>query len=334
MDVYCEKMVFSYISHLQNSTIITGSIHLEVPPLKTHFEMKPVAPFRLDLTAWTLRRRPENIVDIWKDERYSRVLLIRDRPVLVEVAQTGPADSPVLAVTASCPPALKEPVAAALKWILSTQVDLTPFYRLADRHPEIKSLAERFRGVKPPRFSSLFEALVNGIACQQLSLAVGITLLNRLAIHYGPALGERRALPRPADLAEVKESALLKLGFSRSKSRSLIGVSTQIARKVFNPDELFHLEDPTEIHDRLDALPGVGPWTAQYAMLRGMGALSVFPGKDVGARRNISRFIRSGHPVSDEEISRLMKKWHPFAGMIYFHLLLSSLAERGWIGQV
>ena len=58
---------------------------------------------------------------------------------------------------------------------------------MAAPDPLLGPLAERMRGLKPPRFPTVFEALVNGIACQQLSLAVGIHLLNRLTADRGRA---------------------------------------------------------------------------------------------------------------------------------------------------
>ena len=57
------------------------------------FSLDPTPPFRLDLTAWALRRRPQNEVDFWDGETYRRVLVIRRKPVLVGVTQTGGVDS-------------------------------------------------------------------------------------------------------------------------------------------------------------------------------------------------------------------------------------------------
>ena len=56
---------------------------------------------------------------------------------------------------------------------------------MAAQDPLLGPLADRMQGLKPPRFPTVFEALVNGIACQQLSLSVGIHLLNRLTTDYG-----------------------------------------------------------------------------------------------------------------------------------------------------
>jgi DNA-3-methyladenine glycosylase II len=70
---------------------------------------------------------------------------------------------------------------SAVDTLLGTRVDLRDWYRIAEDDPRLEPLAVRFRGMKPPRFLTVFEALVNAFACQQLSLVVGIEL-NRLAV--------------------------------------------------------------------------------------------------------------------------------------------------------
>jgi hypothetical protein len=141
------------------------------------FSVNPAPPFRLDLTVWAIRRRPQNAVDHWDGETHRRVLAIRGKPVLTTVAQLGDVNAPRLDVTASCayiPTVARSAVTAALDRLLGLHVDLKPFYQLAAEHSPLHELASRFRGLKPPRFPTVWEGLVNGIACQQFSLTVGI----------------------------------------------------------------------------------------------------------------------------------------------------------------
>jgi hypothetical protein len=141
------------------------------------FSVNPAPPFRLDLTVWAIRRRPQNAVDHWDGETYRGVLAIRGKPVLTTVAQLGDVNAPRLDVTASCayiPTVARSAVTAALDRLLGLHVDLKPFYQLAAEHSPLHELASRFRGLKPPRFPTVWEGLVNGIACQQFSLTVGI----------------------------------------------------------------------------------------------------------------------------------------------------------------
>jgi DNA-3-methyladenine glycosylase II len=145
-------------------------------------------PFRLDLTVWALRRRSQNAVDLWSDATYSRVLAVGDQPVLVSVTQ----HETTLDVTVSgetLSPLVKRAAIIAIERLLGIKVDLSDFYKFASSQPRLKELAQPFRGLKPPRFASVFEGVVNGITCQQLSLTVGIIFLNRLAERCGLSFG-------------------------------------------------------------------------------------------------------------------------------------------------
>lgn len=73
------------------------------------------------------------------------------------------------------------------------------------------------RGFRPPRFLTLFEALVNGIGCQQLSLTVGIILLNRLVERYGYKLGDRYAFPEANDLSSLERRICCRLVTAKTK---------------------------------------------------------------------------------------------------------------------
>ena len=255
------------------------------------FFLEPLPPFRLDLTAWTLRRRPDNAIDRWDGATYRRVLTSAGGPVEVAVVQTGPPETPRLRVTVHGAPLgsdLKQAVTAALERLLGLRIDLAEFYRLASRDAELGSLAERFRGMKPPRFPSVFEGVVNSIACQQVTLTLGIRLLNRLAENYGPVVageeGPTHAFPRPEDLALLAPEALRELGFSRQKGRAMIELARISAEEHEALEGLEALPDEEAVA-RLCQLRGVGRWSAEYVLLRRLGRTHIFPGDDVARAR-------------------------------------------------
>ena len=152
-------------------------------------DLEPVPPFRLDLTVWVLRRRPDNLVDRWGGAIYRRVLVADDgEPFEIAVMQSGMSDAPRLQVSIHCEKAnepIKRQVVSALERLLGINLRLDGFYRLAERDGRLKPVADQFRGLKPPRLHSSFEALINAIACQQLTLTMGIRLLNSLVEAYG-----------------------------------------------------------------------------------------------------------------------------------------------------
>jgi len=137
------------------------------------FVLSPRAPYRLDLTAWALRRRSRNRIDRWGGT-YRRALIVDGRPVSVEVEQRGE-DQPELAVsvlTAGHYTAEDmDSIERQVRRLLGIDVDLQAFYDLADTDFRLADLKDRFLGVRPPRFPTLFESMVNAIANQQLSLS-------------------------------------------------------------------------------------------------------------------------------------------------------------------
>ncbi len=191
--------------------VAAGDTHMN----SLSFRLRPVAPFRLDLTVWALRRRARNIVDRWDGSTYRRVFMVNGKPIEAAVVQSGPSHRPFLTVSVAGQPdfEVRKVLTELIIRVLGVRTNLEPFYELALGDRRLALLVEQFRGLKPPRFPSVFEALVNAIACQQLSLTVGVELLNRIAMHCGPtssAAGvEQHAFPRAEDLVHLRPQANL-----------------------------------------------------------------------------------------------------------------------------
>ncbi len=299
------------------------------------YTIHPTPPFRLDLTAWILRRRPDNLVDRWDGGVYRRVLLVNDNPVEVTVNQDGTLEIPSLQVLvsgANISPDIEPQITAYLERLLGFNIDLDNFYQFTEGHPDLNHLAVKFRGSKPPRFSTFFETLVNAISCQQLSLDVGIKLLNRLAQNYAPAYethnGLFYAFPRPKDIINADVEALRQIGFSYQKGRYLVNLARLIVDQQINLDEIDLLPDEAAVA-QLRQIKGVGRWTAEYFLLRGLGRTHLFPGDDVGARNHLQRWLGIPERLDYNRVHQALGDWGEYGGLVYFHLLLKSLAEKG-----
>lgn len=298
-------------------------------------EIRPLPPFRLDLTVWALRRRGRNLIDRWEDGRYRRALHVGDRAITVEVEQLGAPDEPRLSVSNLTGGRLSKQQWASVELqlvrMLGTDVDLGDFYDLADADERMGPLEARLRGVKPPRFPTLFEALVNAIANQQISLEVGIELLNRITDRFGCRPADSHGLaafPDPETMLGASVPDLRSMGFSNRKAEYILTSARSVATGDIDEVRLESL-DRDAATEALVALRGIGRWSAEYVLLRGLGNLEVFPADDVGARNKLQEFFALASPPSRDEILALMEPWHPFGGMVYFHMLLSGLAARG-----
>ncbi len=306
---------------------------------RSTFELKPASPFRLDLTVWTLRRRPHNIVDRWDGTTYRRVLSFPDGPVEVTVTQTSPHETARLEVAVvgkTIGAATKTAVTSALERLLGLSIDLTEFYQSAAQQRQLGPLAMRFRGMKPPRFATVFEGVINAMACQQMTLTLGIRLLNQLAVACGNSFGEGdealHAFPGPMELAPMSPAGLRQFGFSRQKGRAMTELARSVAEGHLDLEGLADLPDDEAVK-RLCELRGVGRWTAEYVLLRGLGRTHIFPGDDVGARNNLQRWLRLAEPLDYEGVRRVNSRCSGFAGLVYFHLLLDRLAEAGHLSE-
>ncbi len=301
------------------------------------FRLKPVAPFRLDFTVWALRRRPHNIVDRFDGQSYRRVLVLGGKSAEIAVGQVAPRDAPEIEVSAAGPGAshqARPAIEAAVKRILGLEINLEAFYAMAGKDRALGPMAERLYGMKPVRFPCNFEAVANAVSCQQVSLTAGLHLVNRMARAYGRRCAANRAervyaFADPRKIARATADDLRALGFSRSKARYLIGLAGS-ASDAGAPDfRAIETLDDGAAASALRRLTGVGRWTAEYVMLRGFGRFNVFPGDDVGGRNRLCEWLGIRRTLDYDGVRGVVEQWNPWGGLVYFHLLVSALAERG-----
>ncbi|MYD35870.1 MAG: DNA-3-methyladenine glycosylase 2 family protein [Dehalococcoidia bacterium] len=302
------------------------------------FDITPLAPYRLDLTAWALKRREDNMWDRWDSDTgtYRRLIVHGGIPIDVSVSQTGPINSPLLRVTATVDSdsanitngAIREEVEPILRLLLGTDVDLSRFHRMASIDATLSRLATTLTGLKPPRYSTLFEALTNAITCQQITLTAGLRILGRLAAVCGARMEDAVSFPLPGNVAQLSAQDLIDLGYSRQKARAMVELSALAVQGELEHSIINGLNDDEAV-ERLRQLYGVGRWSAEYALLRGDGRLSIFPGDDVGVRKHLEQWLKLDHRLNYDGVSHILETWQPFGGMIYLHLLTASLVDSG-----
>jgi DNA-3-methyladenine glycosylase II len=297
--------------------------------------LRPRPPFRLDFTVWALRRRSRNLIDRWDGATYRRVIVVGARPTELAVHQAGSAAAPRVIVMAAPPLRTLEErrhVRSVVDRLLGLRIDLTGWYRTAAGDARLRPLVDRFLGMKPPRFPTMFEAVVNAFACQQLSLEVGLELLNRLATisstRFGTLRDARYAFPSAHDVARLPPETYHAIGFSGQKVRALMDLAHAVTRRQLALESVDG-EDDAVVRQRLLELRGVGRWTAEYVLLRGLGRLSVFPGDDVGAQKRLAQWLGRSRPLDYAGVAKAVERWQPYAGLVYFHLLLDGLSRTG-----
>jgi len=300
------------------------------------FQIEAVPPFRLDYTVWCLRRRPENRMDVWEGNHYRKIVVLKGIPHLITAEQKG-LEEPALNITVRSRQMAEDAEDAIRRLytnLLGLEMDLSGFYRVAEQNSTVNRIVQRFLGLKPPRFLSLFESIANGIACQQISLSACIQILSRMTEALGmkdERLSELHAFPRPADFHGQIPESLKVIGFSHQKSTTIINLARSIHEGTLDLGITTSMADD-EAEGYLRRIKGVGPWTARYVLLRGMGRLHVFPSGDVGAHNALMKLFSVGSDSPDvSRINRILASLHPYGGLLYFHLLVENLAQKGFL---
>jgi DNA-3-methyladenine glycosylase II len=282
-------------------------------------------PYRLDLTAVVLRRLSTNVVDVFDGTAYRRLLGDPQAPTLLSVEQIAP---DALAVRLDGPGADTFDPAALARRTLGADVDLSAFYAGAARVPWLDRIAVAARGVKPPRYPSLWETVCNAVVYQQVSIHAAGAILRRVIERYAVPVetnGVRLfAFPQPRTLLDADPAEMRALGLSVNKINALKAIGAAIESRELEESALEPLSTP-ELIAALVAHKGIGPWTGAVVALRGFGRLDVFPMNDSGAEAGLRKL--SGDP--NVRVEPIIAALSPQQGMLYYHLLLGRLHTTG-----
>jgi DNA-3-methyladenine glycosylase II len=304
------------------------------------FAIPTAPPFSLEATVRVLQRRPMNRVNRWEDGRYLRVLLTAEGLRLVAVENRGTVDAPDLrglVFGGPVSPQTQEQLGVTVQRLLGPAVDVAPFYRMARRDPRLRAAVASLRGLKPPRFPTLFETIANVIPFQQVSLAAGDAVVGRLVERFGERLrlGDQvyDAFPRPERVAAADVAALRDVGLSRAKAATLHDVARRILAGELSEARLEALPSAAAM-DVLLALPGIGPWSAGLILLRGLRRMEIFPDGDVGAAKNLGQLLGAADAARDGERRALLAQMGDMCGYLYFYALGWRLMHEGLITPV
>ncbi|WP_137975040.1 DNA-3-methyladenine glycosylase [Pseudomonas sp. F(2018)] len=188
-------------------------------------------------------------------------------------------------------------------------------------HPLLGGLIAANRGLRVPQSASPFEALSWAISGQQISLPVAISLRRKLVQLAGRAHScGLICYPDAAAVAALDEDTLGRSGFSRAKSQCLLLLAREIVEGRLPLEDW--LEDaPAElIGERLLALKGIGPWTVDYALLRGFARLDGSLHGDAAVRRQLQRLLGAEDKLSQPFVRDWLLPFAPWRALVAAHL--------------
>lgn len=286
-------------------------------------------PFDLDATidSWIfpdIQPAPEHKIK----NQLARCFSVNGKSVAVRVTQERKGPRPVLTVEWSATwKGEEEALIQRVGFLLGWDVDTTAVLSTIRADPTLAQLAEPLKGLRPYTQPSLFEALVKAILQQQVSYRFAYQLIRDLVVAYGPRcqLGEQELwdFPKVERLMSLSEVELRahRVGY---KAKYILALTQLIASGELDLEGLAK-EETTTVLQSLDALPGVGPWTAALAALSGLRRLEVFPFDDLVVRNLISKLYLNGVRAKREDVETVAKRWGDQAPMVLYFLMAAQV---------
>jgi DNA-3-methyladenine glycosylase II len=164
----------------------------------------------------------------------------------------------------------------------------------------------------------LYGALLFQIAGQQLSVAATRRILGRVEALFGGHL------PSAAELLAVDADRLREAGFSWRKVGTLRDLAERLTDGRLDADVLSSLSDD-ELLTELTAIPGIGPWTVQGALLIALQREDVVLPGDLALRKAIQAVYQLGHLPSQQEVLAIAEKWRPYRSLATSYLFSAAL---------
>lgn len=302
-------------------------------PIELELPARP--PFAFDLALRYLRSSPSTIAERVDEALYERAIWLGGQPALVRVMPGEHPHSVRASLHAVAPsPGDADALRRLVGRVFGLADDLAALDAVAERDPIFGRLIHRYRGLRPVLIAEPFETVAWAIIGQQINVAFAAKLKRVLIERFGERLswnGRTYLLfPRAETLAALGWDELRPLQFSRQKIDYLVSSAAAVASGELDLAALADL--PTEeALARLTKLRGIGRWTAEYILLRGIGHRDVIPAADGGLRRVIGQAYGLGRLASEEEVRALAEHWagwRSYAAFYWWFALQEQNAAR------
>jgi DNA-3-methyladenine glycosylase II len=236
-------------------------------------------------------------------------------------AQPGQAMCTVDVDAARLPEQAKTTAQGMLLNMLGLRIDPAPFEALAASDPLFAPLVARERGLRVIQSATVFEALSWAIIGQQINLPFAISLRRTFIGLAGRVHASGLwCYPEARDAARLDVDALTSRKFSRAKAETLLRLARLVAEGEL---DLCRDADLPDVSERLLAVKGIGPWTVNYALLRGYGFPDCSLEGDVAVRTAIGRLLGTSERPNLLEAAAFLANYRPHRTMAAAHLWAS-----------
>jgi AraC family transcriptional regulator, regulatory protein of adaptative response / DNA-3-methyladenine glycosylase II len=218
---------------------------------------------------------------------------------------------------------------ARCRQLLDLDADPVAIVEVLERDRFIGPLVSACPGRRVPGSADGFELAVRAIIGQQVSVAGARTIAGRLVSAAGEALPEpiggiTHLFPTPEALLalSLKDPAAFSMPGGRRGALAALAEAVSTGAVVIDPGT-----DPSELRAALVALPGIGPWTAEYVAMRALRDPDAFMPTDLGVRRAAEVLGLPDHPAQLTARSEAWRPWRSYA-MVHMWALPEASGQK------
>lgn len=302
-------------------------------PTGTSVHLFPKPPYDFSASAFIFSHG-DPAIRCFKDGIFWQALEVDGMPVLVRVHSPGTTNAPELVCSVeserTVPKSVRSSAGDHIAAMFNIYEDLIPFYQKIEHDPLLTGLLPTLYGLKSPATPTVFEALIDSVIEQQISLPVAHTLQNRMIKNRGQSVSSRDSVyfcyPTPARLADTPVELFRFLGMTVRKGEYIREISRQIVDGFFDCEGLKTISDTGQIIRELVKIRGIGQWTAELTILRGMHRLDAFPADDVGTRRIIAQYYHNGNRMTVDAARAFAEQWGEWKGLAAYYLEIADMS--------
>ena len=297
--------------------------------------MKPVAPFNFSKSLEFLSDfSPMKDEQVVKTGILTKAVQVKGKTIAFIVADKGTIEKPMLEFTAYSEAKFTDEtqrlIVDRISFFLSLQDNLKEFYEIAQKDECIQPAIKKFYGHKQVKFLTPFEIACWAILAQRIPMKIAYKMKENIIKKLGGQIKvegiDYHSFPEPSNLVAAS-SELTELVPNKRKAEYLSGVAEAFSKV----DEQWLRTAPyDEVHEWLTDIRGIGDWSANFVMIRGLGRMEELSNIEPQLALDAGR-IYSGKDESmiNEEICQIAEKYGKWKG--YWAYYLRIYAEFAYV---
>lgn len=293
----------------------TGLTPQEYRFLRTASSFTVALPEGFDVERWTryLARDSVSVSERREDEAYLFAATLDGTPVQLKLEVSGQ--------VVECSVSTVGHAVTAHRWLvrkLGLQQDLRGFVALVDQAVTAALLVSG-QALRVPQTADVWEGLLWSIVGQQVNFNFAASMKRRITELCGTPVGDMICLPTAEQVAALEIADLQPLQFSARKAEYLITAARKVASGELALESMPD-QPATKVERSLYELHGIGPWSANYLMMRACGFMDCTPVGDTGLTSGLQRLFSLEIRPDKGKTIELMQQFAPYRSLATYHI--------------